>query len=117
MDERTRRRRLRAAYEGRPREAAVYLLRNDRAGRALLGSTLDLASVRSRLEFARATGMGGALDLRLTDDIRRFGIGAFELEILETLDITPAMTLAEVRADLAALEELCRERLDPASLY
>lgn len=117
MDERTRRRALRDAYRAQRREAAVYLLRNTVTGRGLLGSTVDLASLRNRLEFARATATPSALDLRLADDARRYGVEAFELEVVEPLEVAPTMTEADVRADLAALEQLCRERLDPSTLY
>jgi hypothetical protein len=57
------------------------------------------------------------LDHRLVQDARQMGLDAFELEILEVLDMRPEMTPAEVRADLATLEALWRERLDPALLY
>jgi hypothetical protein len=55
--------------------------------------------------------------LRLRDDIRTFGIDAFSLEVLEVLETTPEMTAEEIKRDLATLEELWREKLDPALLY
>jgi len=73
-------------------EAGVHLIRNSRNGRALLGSTANLASLRNKMALERATDTPGALDLRLRGDIREFG-------------------------DLAVLEKLWREKLDPATLY
>ena len=42
---------------------------------------------------------------------------AFALDVLEVLEVRPELTPAEIRADLATLEELWREKLDPATLY
>jgi hypothetical protein len=112
-----RRRELRAEYEQRPREAGVYLLRNAVTGRVLVASSADLGSVRNRLEFARATGTISALDGRLTAEVRAFGIAAFELEVLDLLEVTQEMTLADVEGDLRVLEALWRERLADAPQY
>jgi hypothetical protein len=117
VSERDRRRELRAQYENTRPEAGVYLIRNNRNGRAMLGSTSNLASLSNKLAFARATDMPGALDLRLRGAISEFGIDAFSLEVLDVLDTKPEMTSAQIRDDLATLEKLWREKLDPATLY
>jgi len=57
------------------------------------------------------------LDRRLSADIRAFGIAAFSLEVLDVLDVTPEMTQADILEDLAMLEQLWREKLDPSLLY
>jgi hypothetical protein len=106
-----RRRELRAQYAQRPAEAGVYLLRNTATGRVLVASAADLGAVRNRLDFARSTQTPGALDHRLAADARALGVDAFELEILDRLDVTPAMSPDDVRADLGALEQLWREKL------
>jgi hypothetical protein len=106
-----RRRELRAEYEQRPSEAGVYALRNTATGRVLVAATRDLAAARNRLDFAKATQTPGALDHRVAADVRAFGVDAFAFEILDTLEITPAMTSDDVRADLGALEQLWREKL------
>jgi len=112
-----RRRELRTEYEQRPTEPAVYLVRNTVTGRALLASALDLRTVRNKLDFARATNLAGALDGRLTADVREYGIEAFRLEVLDTLEVKPEATRADVIADLRALEDLWREKLADESLY
>ena len=89
MSDRARRRELRAQYENTRPDAGVYLVRNNRNGRALLGSTSNLASLRNKMEFARGTDTPGALDLRLRGDIREFGIDAFSIEVLDVLDTKP----------------------------
>jgi len=117
MSDRARRRELRDQYrEARP-EAGVYRIVNGHSGRALLGSTPNLASLRNRLEFARSTNTPGALDHRLVEDARRDGVGVFRFEVLEVLDTKPEATPAQIRRDLAVLEGLWREKLDPAALY
>ena len=120
MDDKSRRKQLTADYKRTHPEAGVYRVVNTKTGRVLLGSSLNLNSVRSKLEFARSTKSPGALaalDHRLTSDIHQYGLDAFALEILEVLDIRSEMTPAEIRNDLATLEALWREKLDPAQLY
>ena len=82
----------------------------------LLGSTLNLASMRSKLEFASSTNSPSALDHRLRKDIQQFGVEAFTLEVLETFQPTSEMTSSEIREELATLEQLHRESFD-ATLF
>jgi hypothetical protein len=117
MNDHARRRELRATYKQNPPEAGVYRIVNRVNGKSLVGSSANLVSVRGKMAFARSTDMPGALDHRLRDDIRQFGLDAFSLEILEVLEVEPAMTAAEIRQDLATLEALWREKYDPALLY
>ena len=120
MNDKARRRQLTADYKRNRPEAGVYRVVNTATGRVLLGSALNLASVKSKVEFARSTnspGALGALDHRLASDVRQYGLDAFSLEILEVLDTRPEMTDAEIRDDLATLEVLWREKLDAALLY
>ncbi|MFI5261455.1 MAG: GIY-YIG nuclease family protein [Candidatus Limnocylindrales bacterium] len=112
-----RRRELRARYDQRDREAGVYGLRNTATGRVLLATSIDLTAVRNKVEFARATGTPSALDGRLAADIREFGIDTFTFEVLDVLDVTPEMSVDDVRADLVALEQLWREKLAGVELY
>ncbi|MDQ2787843.1 MAG: GIY-YIG nuclease family protein [Chloroflexota bacterium] len=117
MSDRARRKELVAiATQTRP-QAGVYRIVNRENGKSLLGSTLDLTSISNKLAFAKTTNMTGVLDLRLRNDIRAFGIAAFSLEVLEALDTRPEMTAAEIRRELATLEELWHEKIDPALLY
>src|SRR6476659_2572479 len=106
MSDRARRKELREQFRQTQTEAGVYRLVNSANGKMLLGSTTNLASVRSKMEFGLATNTTGGFDYRLHGDIRAFGIAAFTLEILEVLDITPEMAPADIRRDLATLEEL-----------
>ncbi|HVX28946.1 MAG TPA: GIY-YIG nuclease family protein [Nitrolancea sp.] len=117
MTDRSRRRELKANYKETHPEAGVYALRNTRTGKVLIGSALNLASMRSKLEFARSTNSPGALDLRLRADIEAYGIAAFELEILESFQPAPERSDSEIRKELEALEALYRDETDPSSRY
>lgn len=117
MVDKGRRKALREQYDQARREAGVYRISNSGSGKSLLGSTVNLANIRSKLDFARRTNSAGVLDHRLKQDVAAFGIGALSLEILDVLETTPEMTREEILADLEALEQLWREKLDPASLY
>jgi hypothetical protein len=117
MNDKARRKQLTADYKRNHPEAGVYRIVNGTTGRALLGSSLNLPSMRSKFEFSRSTRSYGALDHRLASDIRQHGIDAFSLEILEVLDTRPEMNDAEIRDDLATLEALWREKLGAALLY
>jgi hypothetical protein len=117
MSEQDRRKALVRQYQQTQPEAGVYRIVNSHNNKSLLGSTPNLASIRNKLAFARSTNLPGALDLRLSKDIRQFGIDAFSLEVLEVLDIRPEMTPAQIREDLDTLEALWREKLDPSLLY
>jgi hypothetical protein len=117
MSTHDRRKELRSQYKQTHTEAGVYRVVNTQTGKALLGSSANLPSMRNKMDFARSTGSPGALDYRLRKDIEQYGIDAFDLEILEILETKPEMTQQQVRDDLATLEALWREQQDPATLY
>ena len=51
------------------------------------------------------------------DDIREFGLVAFSFEVLESFEPSPELTATKIREELAVLEALWREKLDPTLLY
>jgi hypothetical protein len=106
-----RRRELADAYARREKVAAVTLLRDRATGRGLLSTTLDLASARNRLDFARQTGITTAADGRIRTAMPGVRLEDLELEVLDTLEPVPGATDRELRADLDALAALWRERL------
>ena len=117
MPDRSRRKELSTEYKQTRREAGVYRIVNKETGKALLGSSLNLDSERSKMEFARTTGSSGVLGYQIKRDIERLGIENFDLEILEVLETKPEMTDSQVRADLITLEQLWRERYEAHELY
>jgi hypothetical protein len=112
-----RRRELRAAYDRRRTDAGIYVLRNTVTGRVFLGSAPDLAAVRNRLEFGQATGTSGVLDRRMAADARAHGMGSFELEVIDTIDVADGTPPGDVAADLKELEALWREKLGDVPRY
>jgi hypothetical protein len=117
MNEKARRKALTSEYKQTHTEAGVYRIINTRNDKSLIGSSPNLTSVRNKLEFARSTNSPVVLDHRLGSDIRQYGIDAFTFEVLEVLETRPEMSRAEILDDLSTLEELWREKLDPALLY
>jgi hypothetical protein len=111
------RKELKAQYRENPPEAGVYRITNTATGRVLFGSSTNLPSVSNKLDFAKTTNLPGAMDQRLRKDIATHGIDAFTFDILEVLEPQPAQTSAELRADLAVLEALWREKLTGTDLY
>jgi hypothetical protein len=117
MTDKAHRKALTEQYKQARAAAGVYRIVNTRTGKALLGSTTNLVNIQNKLDFAASTRTYGVLDRRLRADLEQFGAEVFELEIVETLAVTPEMTSAKVRQELETLEALHRERFDPATLY
>ena len=117
MDQKSRRKQLVSEYKQTRPEAGVYRIVNSKNGKMLLASSPNLPSVQSKMKFARSTNAATIFGYKIAPEIRHFGIEAFSLEILEVLETRPEMTQAEILADLATLEELWREKLDPSLLY
>ena len=111
MIDKARRRVIAAEYRQTKPDAGVFRIRCDGLDQVLVGSTLDLRSEQNKLAWAKATGSPGALDRRFAGAIAEFGLDALTFETLEVLEVTPSMTAAQVRADLATLEDLWGEKL------
>lgn len=114
MADTARRKELKAEYRESTREAGVYRIVNVFTGNGVIGSSANLASVRNKIEFAHATNSPSVFPGSLNGEVREYGVLAFELEVLEVLEPRANQTRAQIVADLAALEELWRERLEPA---
>lgn len=117
MVDKARRKELVAHFKQTRPPAGVYRIVNTRNNKALLASSTNLPSAQNKFDFAATTQLPGALDLRLAKDIALHGMAAFRLEVLEVLEVKADATDDEVREDLAALEELWREKEDPALRY
>jgi hypothetical protein len=109
MTDRARRQELRRQADEQV-QCGVYRIRSRVDGRGLLATTRNLASARHRFEFAFSTRSPAALDHRLRPLVEEQGFEALEFEVLDVLTIRPGMTEDEIRSDLAALEELWREK-------
>lgn len=109
------RREISRAYKERRQRGGVYTITNTQSGRYLLGHTADLASLRNHFQFAVKTG--SAVHPRLRQDWAALGGVAFSLDVLEELEQGPEQSQADFMADLTALEQLCRDRLDADKAY
>jgi hypothetical protein len=117
MVDKQRRKELRERAARQRPPAGVYRIVNRRTGKALLASSTNLDGTRNRFDFAKSTASPIGVDLRLRSDIEADGFDAFELEVLDLLEVPDGASDADVNADVSALEALWRERYDPAELY
>jgi hypothetical protein len=114
MSDKSRRKELKDAYRERARTAGGYRVVNKSTGRYLLATSATLDQVPNKLAFARSTGNLGVLDLRLKAEAAEHVVDAFEIEVLEEFEPDKSATDAEIRDDLAVLEALWKDKLDPA---
>ena len=117
MSEQQRRKDLVAEYQRNGPDAGVYRIVNTKTGKALLGTSTNLPGIQNRFAFARSTATPNGLDHRLHADIEAHGFDAFAVEVVEVLERRPEATDAELHDDLAALEAMVREGIDPDLLY
>ena len=117
MTDKAQRKALTAEYRQKAADAGVYRIHNTSTDRSLVASTTSLASMRNRVEFGRSTKSTAAFDYRLHDDIREHGFEALSFEVLETLEPDPEASRDRVQSDLAALEDLWREKIGEDRLY
>lgn len=98
-------------YKDTPRASGVYAIRNKADGKVLVGSAVDVAGVlngqRAQLRF------GAHRNRELQLDWNRLGADAFEFEVLDTLTPPEGAADYDPRDDLAVLEALWIERLQP----
>jgi hypothetical protein len=102
-------------YKERRQRGGVYAVTCARTGRYLVGHAADLESVRNRFRFSVTTGT--AFHPKLRQEWAEQGGEAFALEVLEELEQGPEQSQAAFVADLVALEQLCRARLDASKEY
>lgn len=117
MIDKATRRDLKAAYRANPPAAGVYAITNTKRNRVLLGASTNLPSVENKIAFARSTGLPGALDVRLRQDLATDGLDVLTFEVLEQLAPGPGQTDAELKADLDLLLALWQEKLAGRDLY
>jgi GIY-YIG catalytic domain len=112
IDRKARRR----EYKESPQPAGIYLIRNTSTGRALVGSTVNLAGRLNRHRFQLK--MGSHPVAALQKDWKDLGETAFEFTILDHLEPREEPGY-DPRAELDTLRELWLERLgaEGAELY
>ena len=103
-------------YKETPRPAGIYQIRNTANGRVLIGSAVDVPGKLNRYRFQLR--LGSHPDAELQADWNALGEEAFDLSVLDRLEPRDESSY-DPTEDLAALEEMWRERLAAAgeSLY
>ena len=109
MGKTERKKELLAAYKERPVVGGVCLVRNTVTGRVWLFGARDIQAQRNRFQFAAATNT--PLHPSLGPDLQAHGPDSFTFETPETVEKKPEQTVLAFDTELAALEDLWRERL------
>jgi group I intron endonuclease len=107
-----RRSELKLAYKNRPLSIGVYQLKNEKNGKILVGSSLNLDKAFNRFIF----GLNYGDDIHLNKDLRKdwqeYGQENFSFKVLDQLKPSED-PLYNYKEDLATLEELWLEKLQP----
>lgn len=105
-----RRAELKQQYKEIKTEAGVYQIKNQKTGKILIESTLNLKTINGRrIELERGTHRNRLLQ----EEIRQFGPYAFTFEVLEVLEKKEDDEFFDVRGALKKLEEKWVEKLKP----
>jgi len=101
---------LKRTYRENPPPAGVYRITNTSNGKILVGKGINvrgiLNSQQAQLQF------GSHRNRDLQQDYNQFGADRFIFEVIDRLETTDR-TQERLREDLAALEELWLEKLQP----
>ncbi|XOQ49575.1 MAG: GIY-YIG nuclease family protein [Eubacteriales bacterium] len=106
---------LTAAYKERKIVGGIYAIVNSQNGKMLLLSTCDLQGSKNRFAFSKKTGF--CINLKLTEDWRKYGNTAFDFTVLEELSKKETQTDKEFSDDVETLRELWAEKLQGKDLY
>ena len=93
--------------------AGVFVVRNTRTGKSLVGSSPNLPGMLNRQRFQLE--MGGHPDKELQSDWNESGPEAFEFEVLDRLD-SPEDKVSDQSRDLKALRAMWLEKLSESGV-
>ena len=102
------RKELRRQYKETPRPAGVFVVRNTVDGKALVGTSLNLPGMLNRVRFELECHSSPFPQLQADWD--RLGDGAFDFEVLDTLEPSDDLT-ADPADDLAELLAMWLDKL------
>lgn len=101
---------LKREYQQTPRPMGVFLIRNAVNDKVFVGVSINLDGIINRHKFQLTKG--GHPNRRLQAEWDEFGSDNFAFEILDQLN-PQADPHSDYQADLASLEELWLEKLQP----
>jgi hypothetical protein len=102
--EKQNRKAMLAAYKERKVVGGVYSITNTITEEKHIYSTADLEGIKNRFKHSKT--MGGCFNLILQKTWNEYGADAFELEILDSLELGETQTEKEFKDDLKTLEEM-----------
>lgn len=111
----TDKKKLLSVYKERKVKGGVFRIVNQENGRYFLASSPNLAGSINRHNFSVSTG--SCIFSALAKDWKQFGAKVFQLEVLEELEKTAIQSDKEFAEDLALLEEIWKEKLEPGLAY
>ncbi len=97
-------------YKETRRPMGVYCIRNTVNGKLLVGKSIDLPSILNRQRGQLRSGSHP--NPTLHKDLVEYGAEAFEVEILDTLEV-PEQADYDSSADLRTLEQMWLDKLSP----
>ena len=98
-------------YKETRRPAGIYCVRNTVNGKLLVGTSRDLPSILNRQRMQLRAG--SHTNQSLQKDLREYGAEAFEVEVLDTLDVPEKQADYDPSADLRTLEQMWLDKLSP----
>lgn len=110
-----KRKELVGEYKERKLHGGIYTITNKINCKYFLGHAVDLKAAQNRFEFPVSTG--SCTPLKLQEDWKELGGGAFAFEVLEEFEPKKGQCRDEFTDDLKTLEQLWRENLDSPSEY
>jgi len=95
-------------YKESRRPMGVYCVRNTVNGKLLVGKSVDLPSILNRQRAQLRAGSHP--NPRLQKELSEYGADAFEVEVLDTLEVAEQ---DDYSADLRTLEQMWLDKLSP----
>ena len=103
-------RQLKREYQQTPRPMGIFVIRNNRNDKVLVGSALNLPGIINRHRFALERGVHA--NKRLQADWNEAGSDNFAFEIVD--ELSPSVQgEVDYRKELTSLEDLWLKRLQP----
>lgn len=102
-------------YKEQKPTGGVYGIKCEANGKIWLKGDTNLPGAENRFKFSSATN--SCITPKLAQDWKEYGAKAFFFVILETAEMGENQSLQEFAGDIAALEELWREKFSAEELY
>jgi hypothetical protein len=97
-------------YKESRRPMGVYCVRNIVNGKLLVGKSIDLPSILNRQRGQLRAGIHP--NPTLQKELSEYGVDAFEVEVLDTLEVVDQAD-NDSSADLLTLEQMWLDKLSP----